>query len=307
MAELKKKRKRAKKTPPPVVQEVGVGDPPAIDGNALEASVIGWDPENHGAKRYNPSDPLGQVTLFQENGGGIPSLDSSVIAIYKYVDHKARSIGAHIPKNHGHPSFVPDHQMLSSEEKAIVLLGRAIGIPYRGSVDRINELRAAAGLDLYVLEASQALTPMVARHRDIVNAIQVDMLAAVEEWSPLVAGSQRFVWHARMIEIYRALIVALAEEPLDSIRRIDHKGKTFYLDKVNEIRRLDKAMSSHLTYMDKLVGSADLAKLLSNPSGALAEQRRSNVEDEIEAEFEEDKITEVERLQRLRQLRHGDA
>lgn len=270
--------------------------------------VIDWDPEDHGAKRYNPSDPLGQVSIFEETGGGIPTFDSaSARRVFEYVDRKARSVGAYIPKNRGVPATVKDtSNMLSQEEKAVVILGRAIGVPYRAVVERLNQLRTEAGAPPITSDPGDVCSVVASRHKEIVTAIQADMLAAVEGWSPLVGGQQRFVWHARMIELYRATIQKLAKEPVDSIRRIDDRGRVFWLDKIDEIRRLDKAMASHMKFFEDVGVSGDLSALLSRPSDRIREQQVRKAEEDIEVLHAEGHIDDVERLKRLRALRHGE-
>lgn len=270
--------------------------------------AVDWNPEEYHGKRPNSSDPIGKVSIFEESGRGIPAFsDASPSRIFEYVDSKAKAIGAHIPKNRGVPASVEDTaNMLSQEEKAIVIHGRAIGIPYRLVFERLNQLRAEANLPLITSDPIKVCNVAVSRHRDIVAAIQSDMLAAVEEWSPLVSGQQRFIWRARLIQMYADVIKRLSLEPYDAIRSIDSHGNVEWLNKVDEIRRLDKAMAPHMTYFDKL-GVRDMNSIFTNPSEKIQEAQARKAEETIEQDFADGTISEVERLKRIRALRHGDS
>lgn len=268
--------------------------------------VIPWDPEAHGSKRSNDSDPVGQVSIFEETGGGVPAFDtSSARRIFEYVDKKALSIGSYIPKNRGVPPNTDPNNMLSQEEKAIILLGRAVGIPYRLIYQRLNDLRSGAGKPLTTSDPHMMCAGTVGKHKEIVTAIQGDLLAAVEEWSPLVSGQQRFVWHARMVEMYREIIIRVSQEPANAIRRIGKKGQVRWLDKVDEIRRLDSAMQHHMGFFERLGTSGDLSAMLSNPSEKIREQQVIRAEHDIEELHEKGEIDDIERLKRLRALHHG--
>lgn len=291
----KKRAKRPGKAPTEIIPAIPLSDP-----------VVNWDPEDHGAKSSNSSDPIGQVSIFEEHGRGIPSFEDSTPAhVFDYVDRKAQEIGLHIPRNRGVPGTVDDHaNMLSQEEKAMIILGRAIGIPYRHVVERLNFLRTEATLPVITSDPVVVCHKAITRHREIVAAIQGDMLAAVEEWSPLVSGQQRFVWRARMIQMYADIIKRLSMEPYNAIRSIDRRGNVEWLSAVDEIRRLDKAMSSHMSFFDKL-GAKDMSSFFTNPSEKMKEQQTNKAASQIEEDFAAGTITEVERLQRLRALRHG--
>lgn len=302
----KKRRRRAKKgepRKPPRAKKPHEDVPPL----SVDDPAVDWDPENHGAKRANSSDPIGRVSIFEEQGRGIPSFDDVTPAqIFEYVDRKAQEIGAHIPQNRGVPATVSDHaNMLSREEKAIVILGRAIGVPYRHVVEKLNEFRDAANLPPITSDPVVLCHKAVTRHKEIVAAIQTDMLVAVEEWSPLVSGQQRYVWRARILQLYAATIKRLAEAPLNAIRSINSDGDFVWLNQIDEIRRLDKAMSAHMAFFDKLGVDGNLSSFFAKPSERMAEQNQKRAEAEIEEAFAAGRITEVERLNRIRTLRHG--
>lgn len=277
---------------------------PAIP--ASDPAVV-WDPNNGKGTRDHGVDELARVSVFDENGGGVPPFTAAAESIYLYVDSKAREIGVEIPRNRGVPATAVNssENMLSVQEKAILIHGRAIGIPYRIVVERLNQIRAEQGI-VPLTRDPDSLFQSVAKYKDLITAIQKDLLAAVEEWSPLVIGQHRFVWHARLVQFYAEVIRRLSEEPYDAIRRIDNHGDVVWLNKVDEIRRLDKAMHAHMAYFDKL-GMGDMKKFLQSPSQAFEEQEKLKGELEIEEAYEKGEISEVERLKRLRELKHGAA
>tara|TARA_R110000787_G_scaffold79469_4_gene173704 strand:- start:9451 stop:9873 length:423 start_codon:yes stop_codon:yes gene_type:complete len=131
-------------------------------------------------------------------------------------------------------------------------------------------------------------------HRPIVLAIQSDMLEATEAFSPLVGGAHRFSWRARLLEFYRQRIIATEADPdLETDDREDR------------VRKLDAAMGPHLRWFDEFVGKKNMMEHFQPPSERAAEQTALMAEVEITREYEAGDLTDSERIERLRVLRHG--
>jgi hypothetical protein len=254
-----------------------------------------------------PYDPMGEVSLFGAHGA--PSLSESAEAVFNYVDRKAREAGTHVKLNRGVPPGADPANMLTVEEKAIVILGRALGLVWEEISGRINELRMAEGRDLMTRPPHALANRIFKGHTAIVEAIQADILESTEAFSPLVSGQQRFVWRARMVQLYREQIervFMMSEDTIRGYRRV--KGgeeEAIYIDKVDEIRKLDRAMQPHMNFFDRVGVSGDISALLSNPSDRIREQAATKREVEIELAFERNEITDEERIDQLRDLRHG--
>jgi len=230
-------------------------------------------------------------SVFLESG--VPSLNDDFTKIYQYVSEKGEVVGAVIAKNRGVPPKAVPENMLSIEEKAVVILGRACGVPGTEVRDRINERRAANGIPPVTQNPGRLVSQTGHRYRALVEAIQADLLSAIEAYSPLVTGPQRIVWRARILEFYREEILTTNANP-----ELDND------EKIKRIRKLDSSMLPHLNYFEKVNGTPNLPDLLKGRSDRHQEFAVSRREQEIEEAFNKGKIDDVERIQRIRELRH---
>jgi hypothetical protein len=136
---------------------------------------------------------------------------------------------------------------------------------------------------------------VIVPHKKVIDAIHADILHAIETFSPLVSGSARAVWRAKMIEYYRQRIMVVARH--QRLRVIDRERR---------IIALDRAMSTHMRYFDQMMEPRNIGHLLSSPSSLVHASALSDAEQAIAEQFEEGKITDEERIDALRKLRHGD-
>jgi len=244
---------------------------------------------------YKPtkSDPTGRLALY--DSAAVPSIEDGIAGIYEYVEFRANELGLHIKKNRGVPKKARSENMLTVEEKALYILGRATGVTYKEIRARIEEYRNSEGRPLGDSRSFfKAGERVIARHKPIMNAIQTDLLAATEAFSPLVGGAQRFTWRARLLEFYRVRIMETqADLSLTEYERDD------------AIRALDTAMRPHLHWFDKLAGSKNVLGALANVSERAAEQTLLEAEAALQKSFADGEISDTERISRLRQLRHG--
>jgi hypothetical protein len=229
--------------------------------------------------------------------GPAPSLSAPFLDIYNFVEKRANRVGKSIPKNRGKPGTAHPAAMLSQPEKAVLLLGRALGIPWREVRARINEEREANGQQPYPNEAYDYALRLTSRNYNIVRAIQEEVLKALETVSPLVSGTQRIVFRAKLMEFYRREIIRVMH---DCDGEPDRKA-------TNRIMALDKAMDRHMKTMDKLVGQRNIAESLDSLGDRMAEQESAKAEKEaeIEAKHEAGEISDIERVKMLRKLRNG--
>jgi hypothetical protein len=239
------------------------------------------------------TDPTGEKDIFLATG--VMPFEASLPEIYGYVEGRAQQIGMHVKRNRGKPPNAKEENLLSVEEKALVILGRAIGVTWRQIKGRIIHERVQAGLVPPDRQSGSYHTSVIEPHRRIVTAIHADMLDALEVFSPLVGGSQRIIFRAKMIEYYRQRIFGVAR-----LTRITLK------ERERRIVALDKAMDKHLRYFDALTSEEDIAALLSSPSEQIHSQSQTKAEDAIEAMHKRGEITDEERIDELRKLRHGE-
>jgi len=238
-------------------------------------------------------DPTGEKDIFLATG--VMPFEASTAEIYEYVENRAQMVGLHVSRSRGKPPNAKEENMLTVEEKALVILGRAIGVTWRHIKARIIEERIAAGLVPPDRESGSYHTKVIEPHRKVVTAIHADMLDALEVFSPLVSGSQRIIWRAKLIEWYRQRIFSVARN-----QRLAMK------ERERRVIALDKAMDKHLRYFDGLMGEEDIAKLLGSPSEQVHSQSQAKAEAMIEGSFSRGEITDEERIDELRMLRHGE-
>lgn len=253
------------------------------------------------------SDPTGEVALFDEFGA--PPISSEVSAIYDYVENKARSIGEHVRKNRGVPPGASPENMLSVEEKAIIILGRAVGIVWSEIKSRINQYRDEKGEPRITRPKYELGTNVITSHSDVVAAIQADVLGAVEAFSPLVSGQQRFIWRARIVELYRQEILRIWHMDPDHVVGRTAKGQPIYATnewKDKMVAKLDRAMQPHFSYFDQIGESEDISALMVSPGDMMKQQGMVQKVQELEEMFEKGDISDEERINRLRELKHGD-
>lgn len=249
--------------------------------------------EKHTRRLPTPYDPTGRLSLFDSSG--VPSINSAAEKIFDYVQEKANSVGMEIKRNRGVPPRAAPENMLTMEEKAVVLLGRACGVVWSEIEDRIFLMRDERGHTRPNKPFYQLSQHFIRKNSKIIGAIQADLLEAVEAFSPLVGGSQRFLWRARLVEFYRRRIMEIhADASMDSEER----------DK--QIRWFDASMRPHLKFFDKIGRDSDIATMLQSPSERAREQAHTQAEAEIERSFNEGEITDTERIEALRKLRHGE-
>lgn len=185
-----------------------------------------------------PSDPTGRVSVFKESS--TPTIHEDVEKVYDYVDKKARSIGEKIRKNRGVPPQADPKNMMSVEEKALVILGRAIGVTWQEIMDRIVKYRQSRGKEPPDRDPYSLSRNIFRSHRPIISAIQADMVASLEAFSPLVNGAQRMVWRARIMEFCRREIERLAATP-----HVDD-------EQLDRIKKLDTMMRQHMSWFEDI-------------------------------------------------------
>ena len=206
-------------------------------------------------------------SVFLESG--VPALNDDFTKIYDYVSEKGEAVGAVIGRNRGVPPKAVPENMLSVEEKAVVILGRACGVPGTEVRDRINEHRAANGIPPVTQNPGRLVSQTGHRYRKLVKAIQADLLSAIEAYSPLLTGLQRIVWRARIVELYHEEILRTNANP-----ELDND------EKIKRIMKLDSSMLPHLNYFDKVYGTPNLADLLKGRSERLQQLAMSRREQE---------------------------
>lgn len=260
-------------------------------GNRNQEEASGLPAEIEG-RSETPADPMGEVDPFRESG--VPHLETDVAKVYEYVERKAGSVGEKIRRNRGLPSKASPENMLSLDEKAIIILGRAIGVTWPEIYDRIVALRFTNGEAPPTREPWELGIKVILHHTNVIKAIQADLVSSVEAFSPLVGGSQRLVWRARIMELYRRSILAIVR---------DHDLPQG--EKIEQIRTIDRAMRPHMKFFDAVGKSKDLSSLLASPGDAARERQMSESEEKIEQALEDGEIDQVERLARLRELHHG--
>jgi len=136
---------------------------------------------------------------------------------------------------------------------------------------------------------------VVEPHRKVIAAIHADMLDALETFSPLVGGSSRIIWRAKLIEFYRQRIFSLGRS-----HRLPLK------ERERRIIALDKAMEKHVRFFDSLQKEEDIERLLGSPSEQVQSQSQAKAEKAIQKRCDDGEITDEERIDELRELRHGD-
>lgn len=240
------------------------------------------------------SDPRNELSLY--DSAAVPSVADAVELVYAYVEERAQALGLHIKKNRGLPPQARAANMLTVEEKALYILGRATGVTYKEILRRIEALRAQEGRPMGDTSSFfKAGERVAAAHKPIIQAIQTDMLSAAEAFSPLVGGPQRFAWRARLLEWYRQ-------------KMLEAETDTFLEDseRIERVQSLDRSMQTHLSWFDRLAGSRNVLGALSNISDRAAAQTLKEAEAAVESSFRDGDITDSERISRLRKLRHGD-
>jgi len=247
------------------------------------------DTHNRHKIASNGWDPTG---LF--DAGAIPSITDAAELIHGYVEGKAQELGKTIPRNRGLPHSADPKNMLSLEEKAIVILGRSVGVVWTEIRDRICALRVARGEEPPDRDFYSFTVKFVKNNKEIVSAIQADLLEATEAFSPLVGGTQRFLWRARVLEWYRQRFISVS---LDE----DLAPK----DRDAQLRLIDSSMRPHMDFLDKVGGMGDMSKMLASPSERVREQAQSAAEAQLAAQRESGEVTEEEYIDRLRLLRFG--
>jgi hypothetical protein len=240
------------------------------------------------------SDPRNELSLY--DSAAVPSVADGVAEIYDYVQERAQALGLHIKKNRGLPPKARIENMLTVEEKALYILGRATGVTYKEILRRIEALRTEEGRAMGdTTSFFKAGERVVAAHKPVIQAIQTDMLNAAEAFSPLVGGPQRFAWRARLLEWYREKMLEAEIDPsLEDAERVER------------IQSLDRSMQTHLSWFDRLAGSKNVLGALSNISDRAAAQTLKEAEAAVERSFRDGDITDTERIERLRHLRHGE-
>ena len=238
-------------------------------------------------------DPTGENDIFIATG--IIPFDAPLKDIFTYVENRAQLIGSHVKANRGNPSTAKPENMLSKEEKALVILGRAIGVTWREILSRLCNHRIENGLVPPDRRGGTYHTSVIMRHREIVTAIHTDMLDSIEVFSPLIGGSQRIIWRAKLIEFYRQRIFALGRS---------HRLKL--KEKESRIMALDKAMEKHIRFFDSLQREEDIERLMGSPADQVHSQSKARAEKSIQNLFDDGEITDQERIDQLRKLRHGD-
>lgn len=238
-------------------------------------------------------DPTGESDIFLATG--VMPFDATPGQIHEYVAVVAYNIGEVIRRNRGNPRNAHPRNMLSVEEKAVVILGRAIGVTWREIKKKINNARIGQGLEPPDRETGSYYQSVIEPHKKIVAAIHTDILDALEVFSPLVSGTSRIIWRARIMEFYRQRIHAISRQSRLKVKEREQR-----------IIALDKAMSAHVRYFDSLQNNDDIERALGSPADQVQIQVRSKAEREIEDKFDKGEITDAERIDLLREARHGD-
>lgn len=238
-------------------------------------------------------DPSGGGSIFAV-AGSIP-FEAPADEIFMYVEEKAQAIGLKVKRNRGLPPFGKPENMLSPEEKSVVILGRSVGVSWPEISKRLHDDRVNRGEIPPSCKVSNHYQGIVQGHERIVVAIHADMLEGIEAYSPLVGGSGRIIWRAKLLEFYRQRIFALARNPRIKLEK-----------KERRIASLDKAMEKHIRFFDGFQKEEDMERLLGSPAERMKTQFREKAEDEIAKRFANDEITDEERIDELRKLRHGE-
>jgi len=226
--------------------------------------------------------------------GAIP-FEAPADEIFRYVEERARDVGTRIKRNRGKPNSAKIENMLSVEEKAVVILGRAIRIPWREIIKRISDDRVARGETPPSRLPSDFHKLVMSHHKKIVAAIHSDMLEGVEAYSPLVGSPGRIIWRAKLLEFYRQRIFALGRNTNMKLER-----------KERRIASLDKAMEKHMRYFEGLQKEGDVELLMGSLSEKVQARAREGAEEAIAKKFANGEITDEERIDELRKLRHGE-
>lgn len=250
-----------------------------------------YNPPSRPRTASNGFDPTG---LF--DSGAVPALSDAAEAIYEYVESKANEVGTSIPKNRGLPPAASPENMLSVEEKAIIILGRSLGVVWDEIKDRIAMLRLERGEDPPSRSKFYTLTKrLVKANKEVVAAIQADLLEATEAFSPLVNGTQRFLWRAKLVEMYRQKFI---EVSLGDYNPADGPQLT-------QLRLIDAAMRQHLAFFDSVGALSDVSKMLASPADRVREHSQVAAEAQLRERKEKGEITEEEYVNQLRLLRFG--
>ena len=281
-----------------------------VIGKEVSTRGIPVDIEDGGALQEKAltdtdSDPYHKVRLFSEDG--LPSLQHSIDKMFDYVSEKAAQVGCPIKRNRGKPGGpgTADVNMLSVEEKAIIILSMAIGVPLSDAKKRINTLREERTIDP-ITRPPNSLYNCGLRHREIISAIQRDVLRGLESFSPLVSGHERLVWRARLLQFYRGQLFRVSSLPEDHVMGYAKDGVEIHITeewRAAEIARLDRSMRPHMDYFDKIGVSPDLSSLMGTPADRLEEMVIEDQRRAIQVLFEAGEITDIERIDRLRALK----
>lgn len=250
-------------------------------------------------------DGIADASVFLEQSG-IPSFVGPVLDIYEYVEKKAREVGENIKHNRGVPPGASRENMLTPEEKALGILGYALGIPAKEIVLRINHLRVTRNEDPVTSLNDKIFHD---RHRSVVAAIQQDAFESMEVASPLVIPRQRIAWRANMLEYYRTKIMEIVMNPDREVTEgdTDSEGQYITIKEHRAIAKLDAAMQPHLKFFDRLAVDPDFAGKLAPPSEQVrkAHEAEKAAEKRIQDQFDKGEITDERRIELLRELRHG--
>jgi hypothetical protein len=237
-------------------------------------------------------DP-GEENIFVATG--IVPFEAPIEQIYEYVAAVGQRVGQEIRRNRGLPPGAKQCNMLSTEEKALVILGRAIGVSFPDIADELSRRRVDAGEEPPDRARHSYQAKVIVPHRKIVEAIHADILDAVEVYSPLVSGSARLIYRARMLEFYRQQI-----HKVYGLKRVKMR------ERETRISALDKSIDRHMKYFDQLMSSEDVSRLLGTPSDQVRSQSRTKAEEAVEDRYEAGEITDGERIDILRKMRHGE-
>ena len=263
---------------------------------------VGYIPQ---PPKHLPSieDPTGATDVFRASG--VPNIEGAVEGVYEYVQEKAKEVNLEIKRNRGIPPNAETGSMLTVEEKALVILGKACGVIWQEVRATINRHRAGSGRDLLPPGKKHFFQRVVKDYGPVVESVQADLLDSMEAWSPLSSGQNRIVWRAKSMEFYRQEILWAYDQDEMYFATETTPGR---VGKQNAIKRLDAGMRSHLEFFDKLIVE-DLGRFLKGPGGQLREQaavRQQEAITKVYKDFEEGKIDEVEKVMRLRDLIHRE-
>lgn len=249
-------------------------------------------------------DGVADASVFLEHSG-IPSFLGPISDIYNYVERKGREVGEDIKNNRGVPPGASRENMLTREEKAIGILGHAIGMPVQEIILRVNHLRVTQGID-----PVESVNPRIfyERHRGIVAAIQEDMFASLEAVSPLVNPKQRFAMHATLMEYYRRCLMRVIFSN-DEVTEgdTDKNGNLITIEKHRAVMKLDAAMQPHMKWFDRIAADPKFAEKMAPPSEQIrkAHDAERMAETMIQEKFDRGEITDNERIDLMRELKHG--